>query len=364
MSLNSFFSKIFPTPNFLELSHVGIEILPDVVRFIEIKKTSTHLKVGKYDEVKMINPIDFNQPLSDHGELVNSLTSLRKKHKLKYVVASIPEEKTYLFSTEVLKGNDKAIKTAIEFNLEENVPLSLDEAIFEYSIINSSDKNGKVSVAVSVVSEQVVNNFTDLYLKCGLIPVSFLTEPQAIKKSVVKNNDTGTYLLVRLGATKTNFAIISENAVQFASTLGIGGNDFTKAIMKQFSVDKNEAEQIKKDRGFLKNSENNNLFTLLMNVSSALHDEIERIYGYWHSRRVADSPFLYPEISKIILCGKESSLIGFKEYLALSIKTEVELANVWSNIFSFEDYVPPIEKTDSLDYAAVVGLASSNFDKK
>jgi hypothetical protein len=35
----------------------------------------------------------------------------------------------------------------------------------------------------------------------------------------------------------------------------------------------------------------------------------------------------------------------------------VELANVWVNVLSFDNEIPPIEYLDSLNYATVVGLA-------
>ncbi len=93
-----------------------------------------------------------------------------------------------------------------------------------------------------------------------------------------------------------------------------------------------------------------------MNVASALRDEIQRVYTYWlsHIEKTGGdtgAPF------KVLLAGRDSSIIGFREYMAMSLKMPVELVNVWANVFSFDDEIPPIEYLESLDYATVIGLA-------
>ena len=52
-------------------------------------------------------------------------------------------------------------------------------------------------------------------------------------------------------------------------------------------------------------------------------------------------------IEKIILCGNGSSIPGLADYLAVGLKVPVELANVWTNIMSFEEEIPIIPQ-DSL----------------
>ena len=63
------------------------------------------------------------------------------------------------------------------------------------------------------------------------------------------------------------------------------------------------------------------------------------------------------KISKIILCGGESTLAGLPEFLSYELKMKVELGNPWVNAVSFEDYIPEIERRDSLAYSTVIGLA-------
>lgn len=69
-----------------------------------------------------------------------------------------------------------------------------------------------------------------------MTPVSFLIENQALTKAIIKENDAATYLVVNMGSKKTVLSIVSDQAVQFTSTVNIGGDDFTNAIMKENNI--------------------------------------------------------------------------------------------------------------------------------
>ena len=59
---------------------------------------------------------------------------------------------------------------------------------------------------------------------------------------------------------------------------------------------------------------------------------------------------------KIILCGGGANLKGFISYLTKKLGKEVELGNPWTN-FNLENNLPIINKTNSVRYATVTGLA-------
>ena len=98
------------------------------------------------------------------------------------------------------------------------------------------------------------------------------------------------------------------------------------------------------------------LFFSLMNAVSALKDELNKLSVYWstHKDQAGEQE---RKITKIVLCGRDAGLSGFADYLSLSLQSRVEVANVWQNAFSLDEYIPPLPFDESLDYAAAVGLA-------
>jgi type IV pilus assembly protein PilM len=356
MNISPTFFKYFPAPKYIGMPHVGFDITSTSIRYIELVKSPKGLKLGKFGTVDLPKPVIFDEKLSSNQDLILSLKKIQRNNKFDFVEVSIPEEKAYLFTTEIPSGDAETVRNYLEFHLEENVPLALADAVFDYHIIKKNNKKGTDFASVSVVPRAVIEDYIQLFESCGMTPVSFLIENQAITKAIIESSDTSTYLVVNIGRTKTVLSIVSEQAVQFTSTVNIGGEDFALAVAKENSISKEEAEKMIKEKGFVRTKNNNDFFLSLINVASALRDEIQRVYMYWLSHidkngKDPNTPF------KVLLTGRDASIIGFREYMALSLKVSVDLANVWVNVLSFDDEIPPIEHLDSLNYATSIGLA-------
>ncbi len=358
MSFSQTLFKYFPPPRFLEMPHAGVDISSRAVHFVELINEPTGLSLGEYGTETLITSLVAGEPLRLNVELVAALKKIQRSKKLQFVEVSIPEEKAYVFTTEIPQGDEESIRNHIEFHLEENVPISLSDAVYDYFVISRNEKANTFFASVSVVPLDVTNEYIDLFLRCGMTVVSFLIENQALTRALIKKNDKGTTLVVNVGQRKTVLSVVSQEAVQFTSTVPIGSDDFTAAIMKEFNVTADEAENIKIEKGFTRSKENESLFLSLMNTVSSLKDEITRIYTYWDSYRDKNKTgSAIQPIGRIVLAGRDASLVGFREYVAISMKADVELANVWANIFSFEDAIPPIEYNESLNYGTAIGLA-------
>ncbi len=348
--------KHFPAPRIISMPRVGVEITSTSVRYMELVKSGRGLRLGRYGTQDIPNGTAAGESLLANKDLSAALKKIQRANRFQFVEVAIPEVDSYLFTTEIPLGDDDSIRSHIEFHLEENVPINLADAVFDYYIIHEDEKKKTGFASVSVVQRAVIEQYIDLFESCGMTPISFLIENQALSRAVVSQEDSSMCLVVHIGLTKTVLSAVSEGAVQFTSTINIGGNDLTAAISKEYGITADEAEKMKRDKGYVKNAENNEFFMSLINAVSALRDEIQRVYMYWQSHGEKSGKDQKKQM-KIVLAGRDSSIIGFREYLALSLRVPVELANVWANVFSFEEEIPPIEYLESLDYAVAVGLA-------
>ncbi|MDO8510239.1 MAG: pilus assembly protein PilM [bacterium] len=349
--------NFFPVPKYLEMPTVGLRVSEHAVRFIELVRTRHGLRVGRYAErpvkSEKVNP----QDVQHNEELKSILRSIKKEFDLSFITATLPEEKSYLFKTEIPVVDESEIASSVEFLIEENVPISLPEAVFDYEIIQSGNAHPEhIDVSVTVVPLQIVNNYTELFQSVGLTPLSFSLESKAIARGVVREGDTNSYMIVNISTSKTSISIVDSGVVQFSSNVNFGGEAFSSAIKKHYYVDGPGAHAIKVEKGFKQGSETMELLGVLMNTISVLKDEISRLLVYWESfKNKSAEPT--KKISGIILCGRDAGIIGLDEYLALSLKMKVERANVWVNAFSLDDYIPSIEANMSLSFAAPIGLA-------
>jgi len=96
----------------------------------------------------------------------------------------------------------------------------------------------------------------------------------------------------------------------------------------------------------------------LMSTISAIKDEINTRIQYWNDRSESKTDHF---IEEIILCGGSSNLKGLPEYFSQSLNIETKRANVWTNAFSIDSYIPPIDQPHSLGYATAIGLGLAAY---
>lgn len=353
------YNRFFPTPRFLIAPSFGLDISDESLKFAELVPTRDGIKMGRYGERKIPVGIIESGKIKDPKRLEQVLLSLRKEEGLRFVRVSLPEEQVYLFKLRLEKMGLTNVREGIELSLEEHIPVPTEDAIFDYELLSENEQSLELEVAA--ISKNVIENYLLVFRDSLLSVQSFELEAQAISRAVIKKGDLETYMIVDFGQTRTGIFIISRGVAVFTSTLDFGGKMLTNMIKKNFNITFEEAEKIKRKFGLERNLENREIFSVLLNSVSVLRDEIDKHFLYWHTHKDENGKDR-PPIKKIILCGGDANLIGLSEYLSVSLKNQVETANVWVNIVDTKKHIPEITFNYSLTFAAVLGLALGDFD--
>ncbi len=354
-----FFDRFFPTPKFLTLPSFGLDISDESIKFVELFRGREGIRVRRYGEKKIPAGIIESGKIKDTKQMEKILISLQEEAGLKSVRVSLPEEQVYLFNLKLDKFGLENVREGIELSLEEYIPVGAEDAIFDYELLGENEQSLKLQVAA--IPKNVIEGYLAIFKNSSIFVKSFELEAQAIIRSVVKKGDLGTYMVVDFGKKRTGVFIVSQGIVIFTSTLNIGGAMLTSMIEKNFKISFAEAEKKKKECGLQRGAKNTEIFAVLLNVVSVLRDEIMKHFLYWHTHKDEEGKDR-PPIKKIILCGGDSSLIGLTDYLSISLKTNVELANVWVNMFNIERNIPEISFNESLAIASALGLALGDFE--
>lgn len=355
------YNIFFPTPDFLSRPSFGIDISDDSLKYIQLTSSREGIRAGKYGEKKIPKGVIEAGRIIDPEKIQEILTSLKKEVGIKSVRVSMLENQIYLFRFKLPKTGLSSIREGIELSLEEHIPVPAQEAIFDYEIIEET--RDELDLQVVAIPKGIIESYLAVFKDCDILVHSFELEAQAIARSVIPKGDTGTYMIVDFGEKRTGIFIISKGVVSFTSTLDVGGFILNKMIQKNFKVDFKEADKMKKKYGLERNAPNKEIFSVLLNSVSVLRDELVKHFTYWDTHKDEDGKG-NPSIKKIILCGGDSNLIGLADYLSVSMKTEVQMANVWVNILNTEKYIPSIPLKQALSFAAAIGLALGDFENE
>lgn len=337
----------------------GLDISDQSLKFAELVPTRTGKKLGRYGERKIPPGIIESGTIKDATRLEAVLRALREEEKIKFVRVSLPEEQVYLFSLRLPKAGLASVREGIELALEEHVPMPAKEAIFDYEIVREDAENLDIQVAASPAG--IIDTYISVFRNCLMSVQSLELEAQAIARAVVTKGDPDTHLIVDFGQTRTGIFIVSNGIVAFTSTLDIGGVSLNAAIEKNFKVSSAEAQKMKEEYGLARNVPNKEVFPVLLNSVSILRDEIAKHFLYWNTHTDEEGK-PRPPIRKIILCGGDANLFGLADYISGSMKSAVEMGNVWTNIADPEQAVPDMSFRESLSFAAALGLALGDFN--
>jgi len=343
---------LFPPPRFLQMAPVGLSISDSALRFVDLRGSNGKIHLKAFAE-KVIPPgMISGGYVHNIEELTKIVRAFKVEHDLNFIRAALPEEKAYLFKTEIPDTAEDSMRDSVEFKIEENVPLSVSNAVFDYSVIQKHKNNeaaNHTDVIVSVLPIKVVSTYIEVLESAGLTPVSFEVESQAVARSVIKQGDKNTYLVVNLGLEKTSLYVISSNVVHFASTFILS----KETTMRGLELTASFADKTALEKGA-------SCDALWM---QEVANEIQKLFSYWHTHEDKQGE-LGKHISKIIMCGDHPELGLCIGPVSSSSKVPVTLANVWTNAFSFDEFIPDIplingngNKDSSLKYAAAIGLA-------
>ncbi len=319
------FFTLFPPPKFLNVPYAGLDISDDAVRCIEYVPTGSRLAIHRYG-TKLLPPgtIEGGEIKNDKV-LQETIAALCGELKVHVVKASLPEEKMYLFKTEVSSTNEKEIRQSVEFKLEENVPLAAAEAIFFFDALPKVVETDANYVSVSVAPRPLVLSYLDLIKSAGVTVLSFEVQAKAIAHSLSVRGSVETEMIVYIMGAKTGIYIICGGVVCFTSTISWGSR-----LLAESKDSKATFRELKK--------------------------QLEQVHLYW-------SEHAHGSISRIVFAGRAALTDGLLSECSAGFlgqsetKIHFELGKVWQNAFSYDAYIPPIPYEDSLDYAVAAGLA-------
>lgn len=363
--LNKSLLDFFPPPDYLLMPAVGLDISDRSIKFVGLERKNGGFSISNFGVRNLPQGIMESGEIKQREKFVDFLKSIKKESGAKFVNVSLPEEKAFLSRVKIPIVKEEEIRSILEFQFEEHIPLPVHESIFDFEAVknkNSGEKNDYLNINIVAFPKNLVESYRNAFEEAGFIPLAFEMEAYAFARVAVPDEEKKSCFLVDIGKTRTTFAIVNNGAMQFAATIEIGGDNFDAALVKNLGISRLKAEEIKKERGLARNKDNEKNFDALLPVAAAIKDEINKHIIFWNSH--LDGGDTEKAIVKIILCGGEANLKGLSEYLSYELKLPAEISNPWANIISFEKEIPSMELEESLGYAVAIGLSFRPFYEK
>lgn len=356
----------------------GIDISDLSLKIAKLNKKGKFFNLSSFGEAEIKPGIISEGEIKDEKALSETIKSAVKNVKIsslktKYVVASLPEEKSFLQVIQLPKMKEEDVGRAIYFEAENYVPLPIDQVYLDYQIVPPVQNHlDHLDVLIIALPKKTIDPYLSCLKAAGLKPLAFEIESQAIARALIKDGlASSPVLLIDLGATRTSFIVFSGYSLRFNSLIPVSSHNFTEAISNNLKVGRKEAEELKikygledkilvkaKNEPDLKN-EKSKIFESLVPGLTDLTEQIKKHLDYYQTHISHDH--LAPSnkrITKALISGGGANLIGLADFLSLELKISVEFANPWINILPNQlKEVPSMPFEKSLSYATSLGLA-------
>lgn len=356
----------------IEPDAFGLDVSDESFKFVQLqrKRGDTRLtcfSFGDFPAEAMING-----EVKDEDVIIKNLKEALLKPKFgklttNYAVCSLPEEHSFIRVIQLPKMDIEETKEAIKWEVEQNIPMDIDDVYYDWQIVPMTDKSiNHQDALISAVPKKIIDSYMSIFNKCGLTVKALEVESVAVSRSLVPALKTdGPILLIDLGATRTSFIIFSGSVLQFTSSVPVAGDKMTEEIMRKLKTDRTEAKRLFYDVGLDKNADGGRTAAALYPIISDLADRIKEYLSFYESHAVHEhSSKNSASIRKVLLCGGASNLTGLTIHLASILKIPVEAGNPWVNILKGDiKEVPALPYRRSLSYTTALGLALSGIQK-
>lgn len=283
-----------------------------------------------------------------------------------YAACSLPEQETYLRVIQLPRMKPEELREAVQWEVEQNIPIHLSEAYFDWEVVpslnNNESKKGGVDhfdILVSAAPRALVDSYVELFEQAGLKVFALEPESVALARSLIpKNSYQPPLLIVDFGRTRIRFIIYAGGSIRFTSFVHTPDTSFLDIIIRTLGVDVKEANRLLEEVG-LDEEQDKRVYEALIPALTDYQQQIQKYMNFFATLE----PHVHgnvPGISKIILSGGGSWLKGIEKYFTTTLGIPVEVGNPWVNILQTPlRETPELPFKDSIRYATSLGLVLS-----
>ncbi|PIK14477.1 MAG: hypothetical protein CES88_09030 [Halobacteriovorax sp. JY17] len=338
---------------------IGIDVGLSSVKVAQLDgNEESGFKLVAYGSEPLPEGAIIEDDIQKEEEVIEAIRSAIEKAGISSVnaVLGLAGPNTVARKLQLAGGSEEEIEDQVSWEVEQYIPFSLETSKVSFHIVGENEGGG-VDVIVAAAKGEVVESYRELLEKAGLKPKIFDLGLLAVVNvfelvySEKLEDPNESWILMDLGAQKTEFIIYKNNKIMFTKEIMIGGVIITEEIQRQMGVNYYEAEDLKNH-----GDENGNLpeeiLEIIDSVVESFFAEIKKTVDFYISS-TSDESFV-----ECVLTGGSSLIPGLTEGLEALLGISVSIMNPFEAI----EYDPKKIKEDQLNEiayrgAGVLGLA-------
>jgi len=334
------------TGDFFSL-HVG----SDAIYVVQLKGASKHL--AHYGSLKIDKRIARSDAPADKQKLTTSIGKLVADSGIttKNVVVGVPADKSFVTVVDMPKLTGKDMEKSIEYQADQFVPLSADEAKIDWALLGPSPEGlDKTEVLIASVANDYAENRLDLLESLGLNVIAMEPEQLGLVRALTPDDYNESAIVLDMNEMSTNLIAIHDGLPRLIRTIPTGGEAIVRAATQNLSVDAHQATQFVYKFGLMGDKLEGQVLLAIQNVVDSLIEEVNKSIKFFNTR------YKNANIAKLVVTGELAILPEFPLYLVNRTQIPVEIGNSWLNVTYPQSLMNELASI-SHQYSVAVGLA-------
>lgn len=336
---------------------IGLDIGSSSIKFASLKREGEVYSLDAVGVAPASSHGAMSESLVDLQNLADSIKKLISSSNVKStgVALSIPESLVYTKVIEMPDLSDQELTAALKFEMEQYVPLPLDQARTDWEVLSHTDEGGKKTMDVMLVAAPIgiLSKYEKIMEMAGLTAEVVETEIVSVHRALLPLvNSPDPNMIVHVGATTTSVAIVKNGTIKMVFSTALGGAAITRAISVDLGIDATQAENYKKAYGLAKDAFEGKIGQALSPILSSIIGDIRRALLAYREKSNEN-------MKQIILSGGTALLPGIDVYFTNTLNTQVVVGNSFA-AYNIQN-VPNELQVDAPSYNVVIGLALRNL---
>ncbi len=268
---------------------------------------------------------------------------------------ALPESEVYTRIVNVPKLSETELNSAIQFEAEQYVPVSLDEVELFHQILTTGEAldSKTMPVLLIAVPKEKLTKVNSLLDGAELIPHNLETELFSLKRVLSEPN---RYQLILLLSHKTtDMMVVYKGEPILLHSLPGGGLALTRSLVTEMNLSEMQAEQYKQTYGLRHDLLEGKVAAVLMPIMNELVTQINKAYAYLGEQGHKKNP------EQIVLAGGGALLPGLTSFLVSKLNTEVVIADPFKQFIKDETFNKLVKAEANPQWSVAVGLAIKGF---
>jgi type IV pilus assembly protein PilM len=342
-------------------TRIGLDVGSTAVRAAELTEGSPP-SVVRAAQVPLPAGAVENGEVRDVGAVSEALRELwtRGGFKSRKVWMGVGNQRVVVREIALPAMPEKELKQSLGFQVQEFIPMPVDEAVLDYHLIEEIEIEGRPMLRLLLVAAQKVMVDTLVAAATGakVEPIGLDLVPFALVRAVgatgagMELENTGGEAIVDVGAHVTNIVVHAAGETRFVRILPSGGRDITVAIARGLSVDDEVAERLKRGESVEgADATPRQALDIAMQRATQFVDEIRSSLEFYTAQTQG------ARIERLLISGGGSKLEGFIDILRQRIPVTVEPGRVFSRVGSQLSLSEEAQTEAEPVLATAVGLA-------